>query len=118
MGTFRVTIEVGDLQGSRFVSVEALVDTGATYTELPASFLRSLGITPHQRRRFELADCRFVERDMGRCWVRLNGQSDIVPVVFSEGGAPALLGAVTLEIFGLAVDPIRQRSFPVPGLLV
>ena len=30
MGAFAVTLEIGDPQGSRFETVEALVDTGAT----------------------------------------------------------------------------------------
>lgn len=118
MGTFRVTIEVGDPQGSRFVSVEALVDTGATYTALPASFLRSLGVMPLERRTFDLANGGRIDLDVGECRVRLDRRERTAPVVFAQEGAPALLGAVTLEIFGLAVDPIRRRLFPVPGLLV
>ena len=55
---------------------------------------------------------------MGRTWVRLDGREDIVPVVFGEEGAQPLLGAVTLEIFRLAVDPVNQSLSPVPGLLM
>ncbi|MFQ5880385.1 MAG: aspartyl protease family protein, partial [Dehalococcoidia bacterium] len=49
MGTFRVTIEVGDPQGERFEAVEALVDTGATYSVAPRSLLERLGVRPHRR---------------------------------------------------------------------
>ena len=38
-------------------------------------------------------------------------------VVFGEDGVDPLLGAVTLEEFLLAPDPIRQRLIPIPGLL-
>ena len=48
MGTFAVSIEVGDPEGRRYEQFEALVDTGASYTFLPASMLRSLGIKPHR----------------------------------------------------------------------
>lgn len=118
MGTFRVTVSVGDPQGERYTSVEAQVDTGATYTTLPASILRRLGVVPHDRAEFELADGNVVERDIGRTWVQIDGRSDVVPVVFAEEGSPALLGAVTLEIFRLAVDPVRQRLVPVRGMLM
>ena len=37
MGTFNVTIEIGDLNGQRFTEMEALVDTGATATMVAAS---------------------------------------------------------------------------------
>jgi hypothetical protein len=34
----------------------------------------------------------------------------------AKGGEP-LLGAFTLEGFGLGVDPVNRRLIPVPGLL-
>ncbi len=118
MGTFRVNLEIGDPQGQRYIVVDALVDTGATYTTLPASTLRQLGVTPHDRGTFELADGRQLERDLGQTWVRFNGRTAIVPVVFADDGTPPLLGAVTLEVLRLAVDPIRRRLVPVPALLM
>ena len=118
MGTFRVPIEVGDPQGQRYVPVEALVDTGSSYTALAASLLRALGVQPRERRLFELADGRRVERDMAQTWVRIDGRAAIVPVVFAEDDTLPLLGAVTLEIFGLAVDSVRRRLVSVPGLLM
>ena len=42
MGTFSADMEIGDRNGTGFETVNALVDTGATYTVLPASLLRSL----------------------------------------------------------------------------
>lgn len=66
MGTFRVSIEVGDPAGQRYETVEALVDTGATYTTLPAPRLHGPGRVPHARDTFVLADSRRVERDI-RC---------------------------------------------------
>src|SRR2546426_7445032 len=55
MGTFRVAIEIGDAAGERWETVEALVDTGATYTTVPAELLRRLGVAPHARDAFVLA---------------------------------------------------------------
>lgn len=64
MATFRVTIEIGPMDQSRFEQIEALVDTGATYTVVPKDVLERLGITPQFRRRFRIADGRVVELDM------------------------------------------------------
>ena len=61
MGTFRVRIEVGGPDLERFEPVEALVDTGATYTVLPRPLLQELGIAAHTRAPFVLADGREVE---------------------------------------------------------
>ena len=118
MGTFRVSISVGDPEGQQYESLDALVDTGATYTTLPGSLLRRLGVSSDRRVEFELADGTIIEQDVGQTWVRLDGATAIVPVVFAEEGSEPLLGAVTLEIFLLAVDPVRGRLVPVRGLLM
>lgn len=118
MGTFRVEMEIGDPEGQRYERVDALVDSEATYSTLPASFLTSLGVTSHDTRRFVTADGRRIEGRFGRTWVRLEGAEDIVPVIFGDDDALPLLGAVTLEIFGLGIDPVNSRLIPVDGLLL
>jgi clan AA aspartic protease len=118
VGTFSVSIEIGDPAGQRYETVEALVDTGATYTTVPAPVLEGLGVRPHVRDRFILADGRQVDRDIGRTWVRVDGRLVVTLVVFGDAGAPALLGAYTLEGLRLAADPVSRRLVPVPGLLV
>ncbi len=118
MGTFRVNIEIGDPQGQRFEPVEALVDTGATYTTVPASMLRRLGVAPISRGLFLLADGSRVERELGQTWIRIDGEAYIAPMVFGDENSQPLVGAVTLEIFRLGVDPVGRRLIPVPGLLM
>ena len=46
MGTFYLTIELGDEQGSNWTTLDALVDTGASTTSVPGSVLRDLGVRP------------------------------------------------------------------------
>ena len=118
MGTFAVTLGVADPQGSRYEEVEAIVDTGAAYTVLPASILEGLGVEPHETRGFVLADGHRVERGFGRTWMSLDGRKEVSPVVFWDEDSPPLLGAVTLEIFGLAVDPVDGRLVPVDAFPV
>ena len=117
MGTFRVAIEVGDPSGRRFERLDAVVDTGATYTALPRPMLESLGVTPHARDRFVLADGRRVTRHIGRTWIRIDGATEMTLVVFADPASPALLGAYALEGLRLAADPVARRLVPVPGLL-
>lgn len=118
MGTFHVEVEIGDSQGMRYEYVEALVDSGSTYNILPASMLRRLGIEVLGSGTFKLADGRRVERNMGETRVRLNGENYMAPVIFGEEGVQPLLGAVTLEIFRLAIDPVNMRLIPVDGLMM
>ena len=49
----------GNLTGDHFIDIEALVDTGATYTTTPGSMLVRLGIEPEGVRRFELVKTEF-----------------------------------------------------------
>ncbi len=117
MGTFEIPLEVGDLAGQQFVAVEALVDTGSTYTVIPSSVLAGLGVPVLERHPFELADERVVEFDIGEARVRLAGRERTVVVVFAPDDSTALVGATTLELFSLGVDPVGQRLIPVPGLM-
>jgi predicted aspartyl protease len=117
MATFRVQIEIADLEGRRFEKAEALVDTGSTYTVAPAPFLEALGLKPHDRDLFELGDGRRVEMDIGRAWVRVDGRSEMTLVVFGEDDSDFLLGAYAREGLRLAVDPVGRRLVPVPAVL-
>jgi aspartyl protease family protein len=116
VGTFTVEIEIGDPRGERWERVEALVDTGASYTWLPADLLARLGVVPERRREFQIADGRIIERDLAVTMARWDGDALPTLVVFGDEGSPVLLGAYTLEGFGLAADPVNRRLLPVPGL--
>ena len=117
MGTFTVRIQVGDLPGQQFIDVEALVDTGSTYTALPTEMLIRLGVNREGIRQFELADNQIVEYSVGQARIRLEGDDLIALVVFAPEDATPLVGATTLEIFGLGVDPIGQKLVPVTALM-
>lgn len=113
MGTFRVPMDIGDPQGQNFETVDALVDTGAAYTILPASALQRLGIVPHRTGRFQFADGRNREFQMGRTWVRVGDASEITLVIFGEENVAPIMGAYTMEALGLMPDPINQKLIPV-----
>mgnify|MGYP000064746392 CR=1 FL=1 len=117
MGTFSVILQVGDLAGRQFVDVQALVDTGASDTMLPQDLLRQLGIESIDRFTYSLADETVVEYDVGEARIRLDGRERTSQVVFRPEGATPLLGATTLQIFHLGVDPLAERLIPTTGLL-
>ena len=118
MGTFTVAIEIGDPTGTRWKRVEALVDTGATYSWVEGEVLRQLGVEPQFRRRFVTADGREIEREMAETVVRVDSEQRTTIVIFGDTGSRALLGAYTMEGFGLAADPVNRRLVQVPGLLM
>ena len=117
MGTFFVTMQVADRFRERYVSVDAMVDTGATYTSLPESLLDELGIEREEKDIFELADNRLAEYSTGETRVRLEGRERTVSVIFGPDDATPLVGATTLEDLLLGVDPVARKLIPVRGML-
>ena len=113
MGIFNVQLEVGDPDGQRYETVEAMVDSGAAYSFMPSSLLRRLGVQPNRRLTFELADGTHIERELGQTWIKVNGYQLVSPVVFGDENAFPLLGAVTLQMFSLGIDTINERLIPV-----
>ena len=85
---------------------------------VPRSVLVSLGVSVAEQRPFTLADGRRTRYDVGVASLRLEGRSFPVLTVFGDDGVQALLGAVALETFALAADPIGERLVPVSGLLM
>ena len=117
MGHFRVPVQVGSRTGEHLESLEALVDTGATYTWIPRDILEDLGVVPEEERPFVLADGREVHYPVAWVHIRIGSRVQPTIAVFGERGSEPILGVVTLEEFLLAVDPVSRRLISVPGLL-
>lgn len=118
MGIFFAEMEVGNPQGTRYEPVNALVDSGATYNILPKSMLERLDVRPTERGSFVIADGSRITREMGETRVRLDAREYTVPVIFGEDHTQPLLGAVTLEVFRLAIDPAGRRLVPTDAWLM
>ena len=103
---------------ARRAEMELLVDTGALLSMVPGEALERIGIRPHSRRTFRLADGSHMDRELGSahfCW---NGYEGAAPVVFGRAGDEPVLGVVTLEALGLRVDPVNERLEPMELLMI
>ncbi len=109
-------MEVGNPSREEFVTLQAMVDTGAIYTMLPEDILDRLSIPRLETVIFEMADDSLVEYWIGSATVRLEGRMLPVPVVFAKPDSTPLLGATTLEIFRLVADPVNQQLIPAPRI--
>ncbi len=112
MGAIFITIEVGDVRRQRFEEVEVMVDTGATYSQVPGSLLSGLGIQAAWEAESRLADGSVTIDPVGEATFRVEGKTFFTPVTFGREGEPNLLGVVALETAMLAVDPVEQRLIP------
>lgn len=119
MGTFRVKARVWSLfKPDSMLEVELTVDTGATYTVLPARVLEELGVKAVRTVKLRLADGRVVEKPLGEIGIEIEGyKASATPVVFGDENI-YLLGAVTMEQLGLAPDPVEKKLKPVEALLM
>ncbi len=117
MGTLEVDFQIGNLDGTGFVEINALVDTGSNYSFFSGSTLARLGVRQEYHQQFELADNRIVEYPMGQVRIRLEGKELVAPVIFAPEGSAPLLGVTALEIFSLGIDPVNQRLTPIPSML-
>jgi len=114
MGIFRTTIGISALTApqSRRDLPDVMVDTGSEYNWIPSEVLAEIGVTPVRVDRFETADGRVVERDVGFAMIYAGGRSTPTIVVFAGDTDMVLLGAIGLEGLNLRVDLGRNELVP------
>ena len=118
MGTFKTRLGVSDGNGGATQWVEALVDTGATYTVLPASLLHGLlGVEPRAQAEFTFGDGRKMLMPVGEARHHVEDREATSRVVFGNEGQ-YLLGATALQELGLIPDTANHRLIPAPELLI
>ena len=116
MGLTFIAGKVKGADGNEAV-VNFLVDSGATYTLLPEQIWRAIGLQPKRRLAFTLADGTTVEREVSECHITLPQGEGHTSVILGVPGDEALLGAVTLEILGLVLDPFQRTLQPMRMML-
>ena len=116
MGTFEYPITLTGPRGS--VTLEAMIDTGATFSSFPASVLERLGVVPTRNVRLRLANGVVEDRPLGDVDATIDGVESQILCLFGPPGAPPLIGAHALEAFLLMVDPVQKRLVPAEGFLL
>ena len=115
MSMFKVSIGVGHPDGGDLAPVHPVVDTGAAHSMLPASLMMQLRIEPEQQLGFILADGSRVRYGYGMARFSIGDYQRSCPVIFGPEGN-YLLGASTLEVFNLVVDPAGEQLLPAEWL--
>ncbi len=120
MPTFTKRIRFLDLTGARSVELDALVDTGATFSQVPAEAAQQLGLVNVGSRRLRLADGRIVEHAIANALVQApeRGEPVATTVIIGEPGSTVLLGAHALDALGLGIDTEGQRLIEKIGYLL
>jgi len=113
VGVFAYPLTIIGPEGE--ATIEALVDTAATYSWIPEDILRNLGVQPITSKAFSLADGRVMQYQIGPITARIDGEEMPTLCIFGDAGTEPLLGAMTLEAFLLAADPYNKKLVPVMG---
>jgi clan AA aspartic protease len=106
------------LSGDKTATVRMLVDTGATFSVIPETLARALGVRRHRRPvTMTLAHGRRAKFGAGVAIFRI-GDREAPATILIGGVAELILGVETLEALGLTVDPRKQRLTPSRGYAV
>jgi clan AA aspartic protease len=117
VGLFHVDVDVLSADGGTAERQTVLVDTGASYLSLPARVLDRLGYRAIGAQRVVFATGETAVWSVTEVRVRLEGRERTVLAFLAADHEPKLLGAQTLETFGLGVDPLGRRLVPVDAYL-
>src|SRR5881296_816328 len=110
MGTFFVEAQLAAPERpERREPVKLLVDSGSTYTWVAAARLRALSVVPTERRRVVTIEGQVAERDAAEVLITLEGRTLHTVCLFGDAGDLDVLGAYTLEGFGLGLDPVQRK---------
>ena len=106
MGYTYVDLKVGNLVDKDMVDIgeQVLVDTGAAHSVLPETLLADLGIKPRRMAQIRIGDGGEVEWGLGIANIAINGEEPFPCPVYFSPVEQYLIGATTLEAFGLMVD--------------
>jgi clan AA aspartic protease len=119
MGHVRVAVEISNpLRPERSVTVQdALVDTGATRSLLPRPIATELGLEIRGQTEVQTAEGILrIDRSFAR--ITFNGRESDATVLVSDTYQGVLIGVITFEDLGLAVDPKGQQLIDSPFLLL
>jgi clan AA aspartic protease len=118
MGLTTLDVEVGNPATPDVTrSVHFLIDSGAVFSVVPRKVLEELGIRPLAKQIFRLANGTRITREKGIALFRYHDRVGGADVIFGEDKDSNLLGAMTLEALGLALDPLQRELRELPMIL-
>ena len=118
MGHVRTRVTILNPTDSATMSeVEALVDTGATFTVVPRPLANTLKL-PIIGQSVVRTATGPLTLDRACAEVRINGDSDTHSVLISDAMADVLVGVITLEALSLTVDPTSGQLKEAEALLI
>ena len=119
MGHVRVAVDIANpLMPGRSVSIpDALVDTGATRTTIPRTLAHELSLEIRGTVDIRTA-AGVTKKNWSFAQITVNGRESFGDIFVSDSYSGVLIGVITLESLGLAVDPKSGELIDSPFLLL
>jgi clan AA aspartic protease len=112
----KVRVEAGVLKEARKVTVEAVVDTGASTLIISENVRQKLGLAVEGKRRTHFANGMETECSLTEpVQIHWKDRLTFCPAVVIPDAKSTLLGAIPLEGMDLLVDPVNQRLVGAHG---
>ena len=106
MGETCIRFKIYGIDGKSTV-LNAIVDTGATFTKIPLYVANELGLEAKYETKVELGDGHIITRKLAPAEVEIEDVRRLILV--SIGEEKPLLGYTTLELLGFKVNPITGK---------
>ncbi len=104
-----VVVSNSNMVDSAQIIRNALVDTGATHTVLPAATLEAMGIKPQRQVPVRIADNSVMDVGLGYADISLAGRPPFPCAVLFWPTEKYLVGCTTLENHDLKVNPTTEQ---------
>ncbi|MBI2172126.1 MAG: retroviral-like aspartic protease family protein [Chloroflexi bacterium] len=114
MGQTLVTLTLHGPRGS--AQVEALADTGATFTKLPRNIVERVGLRAGYEVPVQLGDGRTITRPLALAEVEIQNVRRPVLVAVADNNEQPLAGYTTLEALGFKVNPVTHALESTPAI--
>ena len=108
-----VPIEIAALGGQNWVGKDALVDTSAFISSVPARVLSDMGVKPTGKKRVRFGMGKVRDMDYAPIWLRFGGQEIMTFALFNQEWNTPMLGVYTLNGLFRTVDPVAQQLVPI-----
>ena len=93
----------------KFAELEAIVDSGATFTKIPEFIALKLELQAKYETEVELGDKRVVKRGLTLGEVEIENVRRPVLIAIGGNEERPIIGYTTLEILGFKVNPITGK---------
>ena len=101
MGILKKVVKIMGKKGIK--EVEAIIDTGSTYTKIPQALAEEIGAILTGEEKALIANGDIVDVKIGIAVINIDGCSKYSFVTITDSG-PVLIGAETLQSYGAEVN--------------